>query len=117
MASGARSRSSPGITEPRESGPTKSRASSSSDDDPSSDEPVEREMQDQLADRKKLDARFTPKQLEHLNENKDLYRYAPGKRRREIAQATGDHFLKQIQKAGRDPSKTEIAALYDVRLP
>lgn len=113
MASGSASRS---TAEPPKREAIDHASLLSSDNEPSSDELVERELQDQLAEQKKLDARFTPKQLDHLTENKDHYRYAPANQRREIAQATGDLFLKQIQKAGRDPSKAETAALYDVSL-
>ena len=87
-----------------------------SEDEGWSDDGEERETQDSLADMKKLDTRFTPKQLAYLNERKNTYQYGSANQRSELAQSTGEYFLKKIMTHGRDPSKEEMANVYDVRV-
>lgn len=87
------------------------------DEDDQSDVDMDAGDEDDADDEKSLDARFTPEQLEYLYSQKEAYRHAPAKQRREISRATGLHFAKEVQKAGRDPSKREIAALYAVSTP
>ena len=79
-------------------------------------EPIADMEQDNRVGEKSLDECFTSDQLAYLVSQKDLYRYAPSKQRREIAQATGLRFLTEAKKAGKNPSKTETAWVYSVSL-
>lgn len=88
-----------------------------SDDDEKSDADPDTVDQDETEEVKSLDDRFTQEQLDYLYSQRDAYRSAPATRRREISQATGLRFLKEAQRAGRDPSKRETAALYGVSHP
>lgn len=133
-----------------QSGSTSSSSCASSSEEPGSNdenddekEPVSDfhaiELQDEVADQKTLEARFTDKQLKYLESRRNEYRYASAAQRREIAAATGKMFAKKVQdkrterakkkrEAGNvnlsedaskavDLSKDDIKAIHDVSTP
>lgn len=62
-----------------------------------------------------LDERFTAWQMQHLEENKEKYRYSSRAARKELVQATLQHFVDKLVELGETVDRPKRVAIKEVR--